>query len=49
MTVVVNELGDIGGRGDIQAFDITNKIGVKVRIVNVYDQTLQKDNNRPSA
>jgi hypothetical protein len=39
-TVVVDELGDSGGRWDIQAFDVTNKTGVKVRNVNVYDQTL---------
>jgi endonuclease/exonuclease/phosphatase family metal-dependent hydrolase len=46
---VVDELGDFGGRGDIQTFDVTNKRGIKVRIVNVYDQTLQENNNRPSA
>jgi hypothetical protein len=46
--VTVDELGDCGGQGDIQAIDITNKRGVKVRIVNVYDQTLQENNHRPS-
>jgi hypothetical protein len=46
--VTVDELGDFGGQGDIQAFDITNKRGVQVRIVNVYDQTLQENNHRSS-
>jgi endonuclease/exonuclease/phosphatase family metal-dependent hydrolase len=46
--VTVDELGDFGGQGDIQTFDITNKRGVQLRIVNVYDQTLQKNNNRAS-
>jgi hypothetical protein len=47
-TVEVDELGDYGGQGDVQAIDIIDTKGVKVRIVNVYDQKLQENNNRPS-
>ncbi|KAF8542555.1 hypothetical protein BDD12DRAFT_876209 [Trichophaea hybrida] len=46
--VTVNEVGDFGGMGDIQVFDITNKRVAKIRIITVYNQTLQEHNNRPS-
>jgi hypothetical protein len=39
-TVVVDKFGDFGCKGDIQAFDVINKRGVMVKIINVYGQTL---------
>jgi endonuclease/exonuclease/phosphatase family metal-dependent hydrolase len=42
----IDELEDFGGQGDVQVFEITDKKGVKVRIVNVYDQLLQQNNAR---
>jgi hypothetical protein len=44
--VEVDEVGGLGGDGDVQAFDIVDKKGKKVRLVNVYDQLYQKDNTR---
>jgi hypothetical protein len=48
MMVTVDKLRDFGMQGSIQAFNITNRRGVQVRIVDVYDQTLQENNNRSS-
>lgn len=47
-SIQMDDLGESRGKGDVQVFEVTDKIGVEVTVLNVYNQTCQSDNERTS-